>query len=481
MQRSRKTKIIATLGPASSDYEVIRKLFEQGADVFRLNFSHGSYEEHKKRYEIIRALEQEKNHSIGIIVDLQGPKLRLGRFSSSQVFLQSGDSFRFDNDERDGDESRVYFPHADVLAACEVGQDILLDDGKLRLCVRDKGKDYVDTDVLIGGALSSNKGVSFVGSSVLRSALTEKDQADFAFAMTLDVDWIALSFVQRAEDVERVRAMMPSGCRTHLLTKMENQLAIDNLESIIAVSDAVMVARGDLGVELPPEVVPIQQKRIVRMCRHMGKPVVVATHMLDSMVHAPSPTRAEASDVATAVYDGADAVTLSAESAVGRYPVESVRMMERIIMSVEGDSGYRTVMESWHPPPQPTMADAIGLSAAHAATTLQAAAVVTYTESGSTARLASRERSVVGILGITTKKTTARQLSMVWGVYCVIAEALRSVNQMVEEACQVALQEKIASIGDVVVITAGIPFGRAGSTNMMRIARLKALDKARER
>ena len=477
MQRSRKTKIIATLGPSSSQYDVIRRLFENGVDVFRLNFSHGNYDEHSKRCAIIRRLEREKNHRIGVIVDLQGPKLRLGDFAGESVVLRSGAPFRFDKDRSLGDEHRVYFPHPEVFSACQIGQDILLDDGKLRLSVRSKGADYIETEVITGGTLSSHKGVSVVGLNVTSSVLTEKDRADFAFAMTLDIDWIALSFVQSADDVVRVRSMLPRGSQVHLLTKMENQLAIEHLESIVSVSDAVMVARGDLGVELPPEDVPVQQKRIIHMCRRLGKPVVVATHMLDSMVHAPAPTRAEASDVATAVYDGADAVTLSAETAVGVYPIESVCMMERVIMSVENDESYRSVLSHWHPPHRSVAADAISLAAAHAAETLGARAVITYTESGSTARLASRERSPVNILGITTVQATARQLSMVWGVYCVVAKAIRSVNQMVEEACQVALREKIAKIGDIVVITAGIPFGTSGSTNMMRIARLKNIKK----
>ncbi|MBC6497838.1 MAG: pyruvate kinase [Alphaproteobacteria bacterium GM7ARS4] len=474
MKRPRKTKIIATLGPATSAYATIRRLFEEGVDVFRLNFSHGTHKEHQERLASIRLLEKEKNHSIGVIVDLQGPKLRLGHFAQPCVFLRSGTIFRFDRDKREGDERGVYVPHPEIFDIARIGQDILLDDGKVRLKVVEKGASWIDANVITGGEISSHKGMNIVGSVMTDQAiLTAKDKADFDFAMTLDIDWIALSFVRDVGDIEKVRSLIPRQCPVHLLTKMENQAAINNLESIIEASDAVMVARGDLGVELPPEVVPIQQKRIINACRRIGKPVVVATHMLDSMVHSSAPTRAEASDVATAVYDGADAVTLSAETAVGKHPCESVCMMNKVICSVEGDSVYRSIIENWHPPSRTKVSDAISAAAAQAADTLNAASIVTYTESGSTARLASRERSHVGILGISTAKTTARQLSMTWGVYCVVAEGIQSVNHMVEEACQVALQEEVAQIGDIVVITAGIPFGKAGSTNMMRIARLK--------
>ncbi len=468
MRRYRNTKIIATLGPASSSLEVIRELFETGVDVFRLNFSHGEHADHQARHEIIRKLEQDVGRPIGIMIDLQGPKLRIGRFADGEIELTVGRAFRLDLADRPGDENRVRLPHREVFAAISPGTDLLLDDGRIRLRTEKCGEDFAETTVLVGGRLSDRKGVNVPQIALPIAALTEKDRRDLRFGLDLGVDWVALSFVQSAADVAEARKLIAG--RAAVMTKLEKPAAIDRLDEIMELSDGIMVARGDLGVELAPESVPGLQKEIVSTARHAGKPVVVATQMLESMIEAPTPTRAEASDVATAVYDGADALMLSAESATGAFPVETVAMMNRIIGRVEHDPRYRRFVQADHADPESTSADAITAAAAQVAETIRAVAIVAYSVSGSTTLRAARERPAAPILGLTPNVDTARRLSAVWGVHSVLTEDATSFVDMVEKACSVAIGQEFAETGDRLVITAGVPFGTPGSTNTLRIA-----------
>ncbi|MCZ6468003.1 MAG: pyruvate kinase [Alphaproteobacteria bacterium] len=468
MRRRRNTKIIATLGPASSSRSRIAKLFEAGADVFRLNFSHGTQAHHKQRLEIIRKLETRYGRPIGIMLDLQGPKLRVGEFEGGRALLKAGESFRLDLSGEPGTDRRVPLPHPEIFAALKPKTDLLVDDGKIRLRVVRCGLDFAETKVITGGELSDHKGVNVPSAVLDLSALTAKDREDLRFGLDLGVDWIALSFVQKPEHVAEARKLIAG--RAAVMVKLEKPAAIDHLDEIVTLADAVMVARGDLGVEVPPEDVPGLQKLIIRTCRHAGKPVVVATQMLDSMVHSPTPTRAEASDVATAVYDGADAVMLSAETAVGEYSTEAVAMMDRIIYRVERDPLYRKIMEAERHAPEATAADAITAAARQVAGTVAAAAVVTFTSTGSTTFRAARERPNVPILGLTPNPATARLLAMVWGVHPVLTRELHSFAEMVNDAIRVASEEGFASPGERLVITAGVPFGTPGATNILRIA-----------
>ena len=472
VRRFRLTKIVATLGPASSSPEMIRALFDAGVDVFRLNFSHGTHEDHAERLAAIRALEAELDHPIAVMADLQGPKLRVGAFANGPIALQAGQRFRLDLSTEPGDSSRVGMPHPEIFAALKAETDLLLDDGKVRLRVVDCSPDHADTVVLSGTRLSDRKGVNVPGVVLPLSPLTRKDRADLAFALDQGVDWVALSFVQRPEDVAEARKLIAS--RAALLSKLEKPQAVSHLDEIIELSDGVMVARGDLGVELPAEDVPTIQKRIVRESRRAGKPVIVATQMLESMVGAPAPTRAEASDVATAVYDGADAVMLSAETAAGSYPVEAVSIMDRIARRVEHDPLYRTIMDAQHPDPQQTSADAITAAARQVAHTIQAAAIVTYTTSGSTTLRAARERPEVPILCLTSNIETARRLQLAYGVHSVHSADVTDFNEMVQKAARAAHEDGIAVEGQRLVITAGVPFGTPGNTNILRIAWVEA-------
>ena len=468
MRRQRNVKILATLGPASSSPEAIRRLFEAGADVFRLNFSHGSHADHRERFDIIRRLEEEYDRPIGILVDLQGPKLRVGRFAEGHVELKAGAPFRLDLSREPGDHRRAPLPHPEILQALKPGTNLLLDDGRLCLTVATCSDEFCETVVTTGGRLSDRKGVNVPDVVLPLSPLTRKDHEDLRFGLELGVDWVALSFVQRPEDVAEARRIIAG--RAAVLVKLEKPQAIDRLQELIDLSDAVMVARGDLGVEMPPEDVPSVQKRIIGACRLAGKPVVVATQMLDSMVHSPAPTRAEASDVATAVYDGADAVMLSAETASGSYPTEAVAMMNRIIRRVERDPLFRRIMNAQHPEPEATAPDAISAAAAQVAHTLSAAAIITYTTSGSTSLRAARERPDVPILCLTSSRDTARRLALVWGTHCVETSDVSSFSEMVDKACRIAREENFAETGQRVVVTAGVPFGTPGSTNVLRIA-----------
>ena len=468
MRRHRHAKIVATLGPASSDASTIRRLVEAGADVFRLNFSHGSHAEHRQRVRMIRAVEVELGRPIGIMMDLQGPKLRVGQFGAGPVDLQPGERFRLDLDPQPGDHSRVNLPHPEIFAALQPGSNLLINDGRVQLKVQDCGADYAHTEVVIGGEVSDNKGVNVPDALLTLSALTDKDHKDLAYGLELGVDWIALSFVQKPEDVEELRRLI--GERAAIIVKLEKPNAIKHLEAIIEATDAVMVARGDLGVELPPEDIPYLQKRIINLCRQLGKPVVVATHMLDSMVAAPLPTRAEASDVANAVYDGADAVMLSAESAAGRYPLKAVTMMDRIVTRVERDPHYRKVIDAEKPMPEATSADAVCCALRRMTRILSAVVTVAYTESGFTCLRAARERPEAPILALTPNRATARRLALLWGAHPVAVERVDSVDTMVALACRTAIDEGFAEPGQALVIAAGTPFSQAGTTNLVKVA-----------
>ncbi len=471
MLHLRNAKILATLGPASTERKTIEALVHAGADVFRLNFSHGTHEDHRRRHEAIRAIEAELGRPIGVLLDLQGPKLRVGTFKEGPVRLIEGATFRLDLDKSaPGDATRVSMPHPEIFAALRPGVDLLLDDGRLRLCVEEAGLDFAMTRVVTGGILSERKGVNVPGVVLPLSALTQKDRDDLDFGLSLGVDWVALSFVQRAADIDEVKAIVQG--RAAIVAKLEKPAAIDSLDAILTATDAVMVARGDLGVEMPAEQVPAIQKRIVRACRRLGKPVIVATQMLESMINAPVPTRAEASDVATAIYDGADAVMLSAESASGQFPVESVAMMSRIIVQTEADPQYRASLDASHTPPAARTADAIGWAARSVASLLDVAVMVAYTSSGTSALSMARERPRASILGVTPHASTARRLSLVWGVRPVISDDVPTVDSMTDVAVDAAIRILKAQPGQTIVIAAGLPFATPGSTNLLRIAQV---------
>lgn len=472
MRRLASTRILATLGPASSSIEKVRALAQAGADVFRLNFSHGTHEDHAARYETVRAVEAELGKPLGILADLQGPKLRIATFAGDKVMLTAGQPFRLDLDiKTPGDATRVGMAHPEIFEAIEPGQDLLLDDGKVRLRIESCGKDYAETRVITGGALSNRKGVNVPHAVLNLAALTEKDRRDLDFALTLGVDWIALSFVQRADDMAEARKLVQG--RAGVLAKLEKPSAIQCLDEIIEMSDALMVARGDLGVEMPPEDVPALQRRIVRACRRAGKPVVVATQMLESMITAPTPTRAEASDVATAVYDGADAVMLSAETASGDYPIEAVSIMNRIILRVESDELYRKLMNADPINHDSSSSDAISAAASQVADTINAAAIVTFTSSGLTALRVAHERPATPILALTQVQATARRLSLVWGMNPVLCRDCTNFEEMVQIACDMARLKGFADPMDKIVVTAGVPFGTPGATNILRVARVE--------
>ncbi len=468
MRRLRNAKIVATLGPASSSQAVIGALYQSGVDVFRLNFSHGLQEHHRERVDFIRAIERETGRPVGIMADLQGPKLRLGTFANGPVTIAAGAQFRLDLDKTPGDATRAPLPHPEIFQAMSVGTELLIDDGKVRLRVGRFGDDFAETSVVVGGKLSDRKGVNVPNAVLPVTALTEKDRADLAFALDLGVDWLALSFVQRPEDVAEGRKLVAG--RAGILVKLEKPLAIRHLHEIIEFSDAVMVARGDLGVEMPPEDVPPIQKQIIHACREAGKPVIVATQMLESMINAASPTRAEASDVATAIYDGADAVMLSAETAAGSYPLEAVAIMNRIIARIEHDDLYHRAMDMTRPPPEHTSSDAISAAAHQVARTVGAASIVSYTTSGATALRAARERPDVPILVLTSNLQTARRLALLWGAHCVHTSDVSNFADMVQKASGIARDEGLAKDGESIVITAGVPFGTPGATNILRIA-----------
>ncbi len=468
--RARKVRVLATLGPASNNPDMIAALFEAGADAFRINMSHGDQQSKVAVIQAIRTLEQQFGRPSTILADLQGPKLRVGRFAEGRVTLERGQTFVLDRDKTPGDANRVELPHREIFEAIEPGARLLLDDGKLVLRVTEHDADRIETNVEVGGALSNNKGLNVPDVVVPMAALTEKDRSDLAFAVDQGVDWIALSFVQRPEDLAEARKLI--GGKAALLAKIEKPAAIERLEEIVEHCDGVMVARGDLGVELPPEQVPPLQKRIVEVSRRMGRPVVVATQMLESMITSPSPTRAEVSDVATAIYDGADAIMLSAESAAGQWPVESVSMMNAIGVSVESDPMHGDRVHFTVTRPDPTTADALAEAAKNIASTVSAKAIICFTSSGSTARRVARERPPVPIMVLTPREDTARRLGLLWGVHAIHTRDVESFEEMVAKSKRMALRSGVAAAGDQVILMAGVPFRTPGSTNVLHVVRI---------
>lgn len=474
MRRRRDAKIIATLGPSSNNKETITRLFDAGIDVFRLNFSHGAHEDHAKTHALIREIEVERNRPIGILLDLQGPKLRVGTFANGSEHLEPGAHFTLDQDPTPGDATRAPLLHPEIFAALSPGAQLLINDGKIRLKVLEYTDTTALTEVMVGGEISGNKGVNVPDLYLPISPLTEKDRRDLTFGLSLGVDWVAISFVQRPEDMQELRELV--GDKAAIMAKLEKPGAIEHLDSIVQMSDGVMVARGDLGVEMPQEKVPVVQKRILRCARQEGKPVVVATQMLESMIHSPVPTRAESSDVATAVYDGADAVMLSAETAAGSFPVEAATAMNRIITEVERDPYYRKSIDASSPTPGDSAADAITSSLHHVSSVISLAATFTYTESGFSSFRAARERPEAPLIACTPRTETARRLALVWGVHAVVTHnEVSSIDEMVPHAIKTTLAEGFGELGEIIAITAGMPFGRTGTTNMLRLTRLKAL------
>jgi pyruvate kinase len=469
--RARDCKIVATMGPASDPPERLAMLIDAGVNCFRLNFSHGAREDHKRRMTSIRAAEEKAGRPVAVFADLQGPKIRVGTFAGGEITLKYGETVRLEGSDAPGEAGLIRLPHPELVAVLEPGDVLKLDDGKLQITVTERTGEIVNARVDFGGVLKNQKGINVPTRRVPVSALTEKDREDLAYALDLGVDYIALSFVQHSDDVREARALI--GDRAGIISKIEKPSALDEIEAIVEASDAVMVARGDLGVELPPEQVPIAQRRIIRAARAAGRPVIVATHMLESMVDAPTPTRAEASDVATAVYQGADAVMLSAESAVGRHPQSAVAIMDRIIRAVEADEAYWSGLPRDMTPPQATTADAISLSARHITDVLDCAAVCAYTATGSTALRVARERPRCGVIGLTPILETARRLALVWGVRSVVTDDVSNVEEMVSKADAAVRELGAAGAGDRVVVIAGIPFGRAGKTNTLRVLRLE--------
>jgi len=468
MRRLRNVKIVATLGPASEDYDTIRALHEAGADVFRLNMSHGSHDEIREKHRIIREIERDLDSPIAILADLQGPKLRVGTFAAGPVELQGGAAFRFDLDEAPGDGTRVCLPHPEIFQALTPGATLLVNDGKIRLKVESCGEDHADCTVIAGGEISDRKGVNVPDVLLPLAALSDKDRADLEFVCTLGVDWLALSFVQRAEDVAEARAL--AGGRAAILAKIEKPSAVERFDEILDAADGIMVARGDLGVELPLQQVPPIQKRLIRKCRAAAKPVIVATQMLESMIESPMPTRAEVSDVAAAIYEGTDAIMLSAESAAGQYPVEAVQTMDKVAIEVEADPNYPAIIAASRQTPGHTIADAIVAAAREIAETTDIKVICCFTQSGTTALLTARERPGVPIIAMTSLRGTARRLCLSWGCNCVMTAELERFKGAVVNAARAARAGGFATEEDQIVVTAGVPFNVPGTTNILRVA-----------
>lgn len=468
MRRKRKVKILATLGPASATREMIEKLFVAGVDVFRINMSHTNHVLLKELHGHIRAVEEKLKRPIGILADLQGPKIRIGTFAEKEVKIVAGEQFVFDSNPEPGDSTRVFLPHPEIFAGAKKGDSLLLNDGRLRVEITEAQPAKLDTKVIYGGMLSNRKGVNLPDTLLAIPALTEKDRADLEAAASLGVDWIALSFVQRAEDVAEAQALVKG--RAGVMAKIEKPSALPVLDEILKICDGIMVARGDLGVELPLETVPARQKHITRSARRFGKPVVVATQMLESMITEPVPTRAEVSDVATAVYEGADAVMLSAESASGAWPEKAVQTMDKVAQSVEGDVYYNGIVHAQRNDTELTAADAIAAASRAIAETLSVPAIVCYTGSGSTGARVARQRPNMPILALTPIMATARRLTLTWGTHPVLVNDARSLDDMMSQAGEIAYQEDFAKPGERIIITAGVPIGAPGTTNMIRIA-----------
>ena len=471
MKQDSYTKIVATIGPSSSDYKTIKALFRAGVDVFRLNFSHGTHEDHAARHAIIRQVEEEMGRPIGILADMQGPKLRIGTFANGSEKLRKGQRIELHLDRFVGDVTKVSLPHQEIFAAVQPDEDLLINDGRLRLRIESNNGKVIVARAMNSGIISDRKGVNVPGTILPINILTKKDREDLEFAISLGVEWIALSFVQKPDDIHKARSLIKG--RARVLAKLEKPSAIENLNGIVGLSDAIMVARGDLGVEMPPENVPQIQKQIIAACRREGKPVIVATQMLESMIEEPVATRAESSDVANAVYAGADALMLSAETAAGKYPVEAVKTMDRIIRATEDDPDFDRILHAVALPIDETDSDAIASAACDVARNRNCAAISTFTKTGSTVRRVSRLRTLVPVLGLTPDEQVARQLTLAWGVHSVkTRDDVENFSDMVGKSTRIARRERLARNGDRIVITAGVPFGTAGTTNILRVAKV---------
>jgi len=468
MRRQRNIKIVATLGPSSSDYETIKALHLAGADVFRLNMSHGSHDEIAKRHQIIRQIENELDSPIAILADLQGPKLRVGEFANGVEELIVGEKFRLDLLDEKGNKNRVNLPHPEIFQALHEGAHLLINDGKIKLTVEKCGPDFADCSIVNGGEISDRKGVNVPDVILPLAALSEKDRADLDFICGLGIDWLALSFVQRADDIIEASKLVAG--RAAIISKIEKPSAVKSFEDILKVSDGIMVARGDLGVELPVQNVPPIQKRLVRKCRAAAKPVIVATQMLESMVESPMPTRAEVSDVATAIYEGSDAIMLSAESAAGQFPIQAVETMNNVAIEVESDPTYTEVMEASRRAKRNSVADGIVSAAREIAETTDIKAICCFTQTGTTALLTARERPRVPIIALSSEIGTARRLALTWGTNCVLSGNKTRFKEAVVSAVRAALAEGLADETEQVVITAGVPFNITGTTNILRVA-----------
>ncbi len=468
LRRNRNVKIVATLGPSSSTEDMVSRLFEEGVDVFRLNLSHGLQDEIKKRHEIIRKVENKFRRPICILADLQGPKLRCGDFKDKQAELVAGQTFVFDKERALGNSKRVYLPEFEVFKSLKKDSKVLVNDGKIKLVVKEVSENFVSTEVLVGGIISDKKGINVPDQLLPLSALSKKDLSDLEFVCNLGIEWLGLSFVQRAKDIKEAKKIVRG--RAAILSKIEKPSAVDAFDEILEETDAVMIARGDLGVELPIETLPPIQKRLVRQCRDSGKPVIVATQMMESMINSPVPTRAEVSDVAQAIYEGADAVMLSAESAVGNYPIEAVRTMNSIATEVEKEKTYRQLIESSRTPLKGDVSDAITVAAREVAETTNVKVICCFTETGTTASLTSRERPKVPIIALTPKITIARRLTLNWGLHCIVTEELERFKMAVVNAAKAARMYGFANNDDKIIVIAGVPFNVSGTTNILRVA-----------
>ena len=468
LRRNRNVKIVATLGPSSSTEDMVSRLFEEGVDVFRLNLSHGLHDEIKKRHDIIRKVENKFRRPTCILADLQGPKLRCGDFKDKQAELVAGQTFVFDKERALGNSKRVYLPEFEVFKSLKKDSKVLVNDGKIKLVVKEVSENFVSTEVLVGGIISDKKGINVPDQLLPLSALSKKDLSDLEFVCNLGIEWLGLSFVQRAKDIKEAKKIVRG--RAAILSKIEKPSAVDAFDEILEETDAVMIARGDLGVELPIETLPPIQKRLVRQCRDSGKPVIVATQMMESMINSPVPTRAEVSDVAQAIYEGADAVMLSAESAVGNYPIEAVRTMNSIATEVEKEKTYRQLIESSRTPLKGDVSDAITVAAREVAETTNVKVICCFTETGTTASLTSRERPKVPIIALTPKITIARRLTLNWGLHCIVTEELERFKMAVVNAAKAARMYGFANNDDKIIVIAGVPFNVSGTTNILRVA-----------
>ncbi|MDX2244660.1 MAG: pyruvate kinase [Leptolyngbyaceae cyanobacterium bins.302] len=463
----RRTKIVATIGPATSNPDVLRALIEAGATTLRLNFSHGTHEDHQRSIRLIRQTSFELNQPVGILQDLQGPKIRLGRFADGSIVLKKGDRFVLTSNMMTGTQEMscvTYEPLADEVPE---GAVILLDDGRVEMRVEEvkSAARELHCEVVVGGVLSNNKGVNFPGVYLSIKALTDKDRKDLTFGLDQGVDWVALSFVRNPNDVLEIKELISAaGKQVPVIVKIEKHEAIEEMEAILSISDGVMVARGDLGVELPAEDVPILQKRLILTANRMGIPVITATQMLDSMVHSPRPTRAEVSDVANAILDGTDAVMLSNETAVGKYPIEAVSTMAQIALRIEQEPLKRSLGTSGRSIPN-AISEAVG----NIAEQLGAAAIMTLTKTGATARNVSKFRPQKPILAVTPHVDVARQLQLVWGVKPLLVLDLPSTGQTFQAAVNVAQEKELLQEGDLIVMTAGTLQGVSGSTDLIKV------------